>query len=221
MQGFSSIQKGKAGDITAGRRPVDYVDYPYIEWYSENNGRVVIELNPEQIEVIGEPIPAVESYPVSRQKQTENMAEFLSGIVGAITSSDSNSSINRTKLTLKQKKAATRGMKLLTKELRDKLPPLYSQESKGGKAVCYLKLFTPDSQFSWYITEGSPIKDENGREVDFHMFGLVDGHCKELGYVSLKELQSVKGPLGLPVERDMYFKPKPLEEIAPQFFKKF
>ena len=45
-----------------------------------------------------------------------------------------------------------RGMKLLTKELRKKLPPLYSQDGKGGKAVAYLKLFTPSSSWSWYIT---------------------------------------------------------------------
>jgi hypothetical protein len=78
-----------------------------------------------------------------------------------------------------------RGMKLLTQEIRKNLPPLYAQESKGGKAVAYLKLFTPDSSWSWYITEGAPITDESGKEVDFHFFGLVDGHDKELGYVAL------------------------------------
>jgi len=45
-----------------------------------------------------------------------------------------------------------RGMKLLTQEMRKKLPPLYSQDGKGGKAVAYLKLFTPDSSFSWFLT---------------------------------------------------------------------
>ena len=29
-----------------------YVSYPYIEWYSEANGRVVLELDPEQLEII-------------------------------------------------------------------------------------------------------------------------------------------------------------------------
>jgi len=32
----------------------------------------------------------------------------------------------------------------------------------------------------------------------------------ELGWVSLKELATVRGKLGLPVERDLYFKPKGL-----------
>ncbi len=111
-----------------------------------------------------------------------------------------------------------RGMKLLTAEMRQMLPPLYAQEDKGGDAVVHLKLFTPDSNWTWYLTEGSPIPDEDGREVDFHFFGLVDGHEKELGYVALSELESVRGPMGLPIERDLYWRPKTLAEIAPEMF---
>ena len=51
------------------------------------------------------------------------------------------------------------------------------------------------------------------------MFGLVDGHEKELGYFSLKELESVRGPFGLPIERDIHWQPKTLEEIAPEMFR--
>ena len=80
MEGFSPIQTGEAGDITAGLPPRDYADYPYIEWYSEENGRVVLELEPEQVKVIGRPIPAIESDPISRQKQQQNMARFLAGL---------------------------------------------------------------------------------------------------------------------------------------------
>ena len=35
----------------------------------------------------------------------------------------------------------------------------------------------------------------------------------ELGYFSLSELQDLKGPMGLSIERDMYFKPIRLSEI--------
>ena len=101
-------------------------------------------------------------------------------------------------------------MKLLTKEIRRKLPPLYAQEGKGGKAMVHVKFFTPDSNWTWYATEF------DGEDT---FFGLVDGHEKELGYFSLKELESVKGPMGLPIERDLYFKPKTLEEIAPEMFR--
>ena len=34
----------------------------------------------------------------------------------------------------------------------------------------------------------------------------------EWGYVTLSQLQEVRGALGLPVERDMYWKPKPMSE---------
>jgi hypothetical protein len=49
-------------------------------------------------------------------------------------------------------------------------------------------------------------------------FGLVDGHERELGYFSLRELESVRGALGLPIERDLYWRPKTLREIAPDLF---
>lgn len=77
MEGLATLQTGEAGDITAGREPQDYVDYPYIEWYSEQNGRVVLELDQEQVEVMGRPIPVCESDPVSREKQARNMGRFL------------------------------------------------------------------------------------------------------------------------------------------------
>ena len=111
-----------------------------------------------------------------------------------------------------------RGMKLLTQEIRRHLPALYAQDGKGGKAIAYLKLFTPDAGWTWWITEGSAINDESGHEVDFQFFGLVEGHEKELGYFNLSELEEVNGPMGLPIERDLCFKPKTLAEIAPELF---
>lgn len=103
-------------------------------------------------------------------------------------------------------------MKLLTKEILKKLPPLHAQEGKGGEAVAYVKLFTPGGSFTWFITEGAPEGD------DFLFFGLVDGHEKELGYFSLSELRSVRGPMGLAVERDKFWTPRALAEIAPEMF---
>jgi hypothetical protein len=222
MEGFVLHHTGKAGDITAGLPPADYVPYPYLEWFGDENGRVVIELEPVQVEVIGTPIPACESDPISREQQNRNMAEFLGSIAAEMNLPRERAiCISGSTVIQAHKRSANRkvrGMKLLTKEIRKKLPPLYSQESKGGKAVAYLRLFTPDSSWSWYLTEGSPIKDDSGKEVDFHFFGLVDGHDKELGYVALSELESVRGPLGLPIERDLHWQARTLEEIAPEMF---
>ncbi len=77
LTGFCSVQTGKVGDITAGLPPHDYVRYPYIEWYSEENGRVVLEYDASRVHVIGSPIPYGESFPTSREQQASNMAEFL------------------------------------------------------------------------------------------------------------------------------------------------
>ena len=44
-------------------------------------------------------------------------------------------------------------------------------------------------------------------------FGLVSGLAVELGYFSLDELKSVKGPLGLPIERDLHFETTSLQEL--------
>jgi hypothetical protein len=93
-------------------------------------------------------------------------------------------------------------MRLLTKELESRFAQLDSQESKGDEAVVVAKFFTPDSCWTWLATEYDP----NTREF----FGLVIGLETELGYFSLDELESVKGPLGLPVERDLYWKEMPL-----------
>ena len=100
-------------------------------------------------------------------------------------------------------------MKLLTKEIRKKLPPLYSQDGNGGQAVVHAKFFTPDSNWTFYASEF------DGQDM---FFGLVDGFEKELGYFSLSELENGRGPMGLPIERDLYWQPKTLEEIAPEMF---
>jgi hypothetical protein len=79
--GFSLEQNGKVGDITAGLPPIDFVGRPYIEWYSEENGRVVIEPEKEQVEVIGEPVPLDKAIRMSREEQAGNLKEFMDGLV--------------------------------------------------------------------------------------------------------------------------------------------
>ena len=96
-------------------------------------------------------------------------------------------------------------MKLLTKAIEKKLPALYSQDGKGDNAKVYVKFFTPWSTWTWYATEYDP---ETG---DF--FGYVIGHAKELSYFNLYELQSIKGPFGLKIERDILFETATLGEI--------
>jgi hypothetical protein len=83
MEGFATHQAGRVGDITAGLPPADYVDYPYVEWYSDRNGRVVLELEPGQVQVFGTPLDWQKEKPVSREAQARHMAEFLSGVAAS------------------------------------------------------------------------------------------------------------------------------------------
>jgi hypothetical protein len=89
MEGFSTSQTGDVGDITAGiptgkdedgQLTYDYGKSPYIEWYGKKNGRCVLELDSNQIEVIGTPIPAIESDPIDRNKQHELMMGFMQNL---------------------------------------------------------------------------------------------------------------------------------------------
>ena len=84
------------------------------------------------------------------------------------------------------------------------IPLLYATEEQKDP-IAYVKLFTPDSNWTWYITEYS--KEEN------LCFGLVVGHETELGYFSIDELQAVRGPLGLKIERDLHFTPERLSVL--------
>jgi hypothetical protein len=83
MTGFCLVQTGAAGEITAGRPPQDYVRYPYVEWYG-NNGRVVLELDPSQVEVVGEPLPWESEQPVSLGEQRRNLLEFMASVAGVV-----------------------------------------------------------------------------------------------------------------------------------------
>ena len=84
MKGFAQHQTGKVGDMTAGLPPQDYVSYCYLEWYSKENGRVVIELDRDKVKLATKPIPASETKPISRDEQARNMAEFLTGLAKAV-----------------------------------------------------------------------------------------------------------------------------------------
>ena len=95
-------------------------------------------------------------------------------------------------------------MKLITKELEKIFEkyPIRSQDGLGGNAKVIAKFFNPVGVGTWLITEGNKL--ENG---DYEMFGychLGDDEMAELGYIMLSQLEELKLPFGLHVERDMY-----------------
>ena len=94
-------------------------------------------------------------------------------------------------------------MELLTEELKEKLPGLYTSEGQEDPLVI-CKFFHPRSNWTWYAIEF------DGDDV---FFGLVRGHFTELGNFSLRELEAFRDSWGLGIERDIHFEPTRLSEV--------
>jgi len=96
--------------------------------------------------------------------------------------------------------------KLIPLTLLSNIPDLYETEDSLNP-TCHVKLFTPNSNWTWYIIEFSK-NDTNT------CYGYVQGLESELGYFTLEELESLRTPLGLAIERDLSFKPTPFATIT-------
>ena len=94
-------------------------------------------------------------------------------------------------------------MSLIPKNLLNRIPKLYETEEQNNP-IAYVKLFLDG--WTWFITEIS---------IDNNIcFGyVISPFGAELGYFSLEEIKSIKGSLGLGVERDLSFKPTRLSVI--------
>ena len=70
-----------------------YVEYPYVEWYSEN-GRVVLELDPYQMEVVKVVAPLKEKTPEElledEKKREKAFGSFLGGMVESFSRMNRN-----------------------------------------------------------------------------------------------------------------------------------
>jgi len=75
-----------------------------------------------------------------------------------------------------------------------------SLEQENFDPAPVVKLFTPDAGATWLLTEIDPDDHD-------HAFGLCDLGLgfPEQGWVSLAEIETARGGLGLPVERDLHF----------------
>ena len=93
-------------------------------------------------------------------------------------------------------------MQLLTKEIRDRLPGLGDMANQTDPIV-QVKFFCPWNHWTWFAYEF------DGEDI---FFGYVKGDFDEFGTFSLSELESVKGPMGLGIERDIHFSPKPVSQ---------
>ena len=97
-------------------------------------------------------------------------------------------------------------MKLFTKNIHDKLPANGRKQDavRGtGDEIDFppvVKLFTPDGGSTWLLTELDP----QDPDIAFGLCDLGMG-CPELGTVRKSQLETGRGCLGLPIERDKFF----------------
>jgi hypothetical protein len=101
-------------------------------------------------------------------------------------------------------------MKLLTKEIQEKATKQYDKGSDMEQMVV-AKYF--GGSWTWYLMNLDP-------EDNDYAWGIVDGHAVEMGSWQMSELQKVKiKPFGLPIERDLYFKPMKAKDVWEQLNK--
>lgn len=92
-------------------------------------------------------------------------------------------------------------MKLMTKAIEKKFEkkPMYSSDGKGLEAEIIVRYFNPYGRGEWLITEA-----ERQPDGDWLMYGYCNLFEWEWGYVLLSDLESIRGPFGLGIERDLY-----------------
>src|SRR5688572_12192395 len=97
-------------------------------------------------------------------------------------------------------------MKLLTKDLIAKFPKIGSTSNKLPEDVPIIaKFFNPCGAGTWYATEY-----DSKTEMFFGYAAILEG---ELGYFTLDDLKSYRGPLGIGIERDLYYSGETLAEV--------
>ena len=98
-------------------------------------------------------------------------------------------------------------MKLLTKKLVDRFQQIGRQEDKSDPIII-AKFFNPTGAGTWYATEYNPSD-----KTFFGYVSIFGDWNDEWGYFSLTELESLKGPYGLGIERDIYFTETPSSKV--------
>ena len=93
-------------------------------------------------------------------------------------------------------------MQMFTKEQERRLTRQWDGYERGKSIEPLVKLFTPDASATWWIAAIKPGDPEL-------MYGMADLGLgvAEWGLIPRSDLESLTGALGLPVERDRYWKP--------------
>jgi hypothetical protein len=95
-----------------------------------------------------------------------------------------------------------------------RLPKLYATEGQDDPVV-QVKYFLPEGRLTYYGIEYSPIAPDETPDLLFgYLVSPLGPDCDELCYMTLEQIKTMRSPtLNLPVERDLWFRPKPLSEV--------
>ena len=90
----------------------------------------------------------------------------------------------------------------------------HAQDPDTGNPWVVCKFFNPCGGQSWYMTNIILDIEKPDGEADHILEGYLDGvEFPEWGSIYLSDLKLKLPPLGLPCERDLYFKPCYFEDL--------
>jgi len=99
-------------------------------------------------------------------------------------------------------------MKLMTKALQKRFAATQAANHDTKDPLIIAKFFNPAGAGTWYATEYDP------EDKIFFGFASIFGDWNdEWGSFSLEELQEYRGPLGLGIERDLYWGEKRASQV--------
>jgi|TARA_R100001530_G_scaffold26363_5_gene21210 hypothetical protein len=96
-------------------------------------------------------------------------------------------------------------MKLLTKEIKTKAKKQYNKSSDLESQKVVAKFFDPMGSWTWYLMNLGDDED--------YAWGIVKGHEVEMGSFLISELESIRLPLGMRIERDKFWSPLVAKEV--------
>jgi hypothetical protein len=95
-----------------------------------------------------------------------------------------------------------------------RLPKLYATEGQDNPVV-QVKYFLPEGRLAYYAIEYSQVAPDETPDLFFgYLVSPLGPDCDELCYMTLEQIKTMRSPtLSLPIERDLWFRPKPLSEV--------
>ena len=90
----------------------------------------------------------------------------------------------------------------------DRLPTYADLPEDDGSVLCRVRLFNPTGIGTWWVAAYD--------SEDMIAWGVAELHEREIGSFSMAELLAYRGRFGLPIERDLHYRPATLRAIAYQ-----